>query len=168
MIAIQQLLAALAVTALIGTPTIDGKVAGDLGALLLATLLGVVYLELMTFVVAWYGDLPEKAAWFLKRAGIGWISILIIAIVVGAVLPFGMLLIKAIRRSRRGLRAAGALILFGAILHFAWLLVPAFDFQAGPIAVAGAGVAALTLISLVIGSALGSVLGPLPEVRRAE
>jgi hypothetical protein len=168
MIAIQQLLAALAVTALIGTPTIDGKVAGDLGALLLATLLGVVYLELMTFVVAWYGDQPEKAAWFLKRESFGWISILIIALVAGAVLPFGMLLVKAVRRSRRGLRAAGALILFGTILHFAWLLVPAFDVQAGPIAVAGVGVAALTLISLVIGSALGSVLGPLREVRHAE
>jgi len=167
-IAIQQMLAALAVTALIGTLTIDGKVAGDLGALLLATLLGVVYLELMTFVVAWYGDQPEKAAWFLKRESFGWISILIIALMAGAVLPFGMLLVKAVRRSRRGLRAAGALILFGTILHFAWLLVPAFDVQAGPIAVAGVGVAALTLISLVIGSALGSVLGPLREVRHAE
>src|SRR5207302_6331478 len=65
MIAVQQLLAALAVVALIGPPAIDGKVAGDLGGLLIATLLGVVYLELMTFVVAWYGNLPDKAAWFL-------------------------------------------------------------------------------------------------------
>jgi hypothetical protein len=168
MIAIQQLLAALAVAALIGAPTTDGKVAGDLGALLLATLLGVVYLELMTFVVAWYGDLPEKATWFLKRAGIGWISILIIALVVGAVLPFGMLLVKAVRRSRRGLRAAGALILFGTSLHFAWLLVPAFDVQAGPIAVACVGVAALALISLVIGAALPSVLEPLAEIHNAK
>jgi hypothetical protein len=168
MIAIQQLLAALAVTALLGAPTIEGKVAGDLGAFLIATLLGVVYLELMTFVVAWYGDLPEKAAWFLKRAGFGWISILVIALSFGAVLPFGMLLVKAIRRSRRGLRAAGGLILFGTILHFAWLLVPAFDMQGGPIAVACAGLVMLVLISLVIGSALSPVLGPLPEVRRAQ
>ena len=93
MIAIQQLLAALAVTAVIGTPAIDGKVAGDLGAFLIATLLGVVYLELMTFVVAWYGDLPEKSVWFLERSGFGWISVLITAIVAGAVLPFAMLLI---------------------------------------------------------------------------
>ena len=57
--------------------------AGDLGALLIATLLGVVYLEFMTFVVAWYGDLPEKAAWFLKRVQFGWISVLITALAVG-------------------------------------------------------------------------------------
>ncbi len=118
MIAIQQLLMALAVTALIGPPAIEGKVAGDLGALLIATLLGVVYLEIMTFVVAWYGDLPEKAAWFLKRASPGWISVLFTALAVGAVLPFGMLLMQRIRHSRRGLRIASALILFGTVLHF--------------------------------------------------
>ena len=84
MIAIQQLLAALAVTALIGPPAIEGKVAGDIGGLMIATLLGVVYLEFMTFVVAWYGDLPDKAAWFLKRvASSGWLSVLIAALARG-------------------------------------------------------------------------------------
>jgi hypothetical protein len=164
MIAIQQLLAALAVLALIGTPLIEGKLAGDLGGLLIATLLGVVYLELMTFVVAWYGDLPEKAAWFLKRDGFGWIAVLTIAIALGAVLPFGMLLVKAIRRSRRGLRVTGGLILFGSTLHIMWLLVPAFDHQTGTIVAACASLTALTFISLVIAPALGPVL----EVRHAE
>jgi len=69
-----------------------------------------------------------------------------------------MLLVTAIRRSRRGLRAAGALIVFGSALHIAWLLVPAFDVQAGVIVVACAAVAALALISLLIGSALGRAL----------
>lgn len=167
-IAIQQLLAALAVTAVIGTPTIDGKVAGDLGAFMIATLLGVVYLELMTFVVAWYGDLPEKAAWFLQRSGSGWLSVLITAIVAGAVLPFALLLVKAVRRSRRGLQIAGGLILFGTILHVAWLLLPAFDNQAGAMASACVGIAVLMLISLMIGSALRSVLGASRETRHAE
>ena len=168
MIAIQQLLAALAVTAVIGTPAIDGKVAGDIGALLIATLLGVVYLELMTFVVAWYGDLPEKSIWFLERSGFGWLSVLITAMVAGAVLPFAMLLIKAVRRSRLGLRIAGELILFGTILHVGWLLLPSFDIQAGALVFACAGMAVLTLVSLMIGSALLLVLGPWPEVRHAE
>jgi hypothetical protein len=164
MIAIQQLLAALAFTALIGTPRFEGKVAGDLGALLIATLLGVVYLELMTFVVAWYGDLPAKAAWFVKRAGSGWIAVLTVAIAFGAVLPFAMLLVKAIRCSRRGLRVAGSLILFGSILHLLWLLVPAFDLQIGTIVAACGELLVLTLISLVTGAALG----PLLEARHAE
>jgi hypothetical protein len=158
MIAIQQLLAAVAVTVLIGTPLIEGKVAGDLGALLIATLLGVVYLELMTFVVAWYGDLPAKAAWFVTRSGFGWIAVLSTAIAFGAVLPFGMLLVKAIRCSRLGLRIAGGLILSGSTLHFLWLLVPAFDMQIGTIVATCVELLALTLVSLVTGAALGPLL----------
>ena len=155
---VQQLLAALAFAVLIGGPTIDGKVAGDLGGLLMTTLLGVVYLELMTFVVAWYGDLPDKSAWFLKRAESGWIAVLIMAILFGAVFPFSMLLVKAIRDSRRGLRIAGSLILFGTTLHIACLLVPAFDAQAGVIAVACVVLAVLVLASLLIGTGLQRVL----------
>jgi hypothetical protein len=158
MIAIQQLLAALALVALIGPPAIDGKVAGDLGGLLIATLLGVVYLEFMTFVVAWYGDLPDKAAWFLKRGSFGWVSVMIVALAAGAVLPFGMLVVSRVRRSRRGLRVAGALILLGTNLHFVWLLVPAFDHQAAVIAAACAGLAILALLSLLIGASVGQLL----------
>src|SRR5438270_3101669 len=157
-IAVQQLLAALAVTALIGAPMIEGKVAGDLGGLLIATLLGLVYLELMTFIISWYGDLPQNAAWFLKRSGFGWVATLIVATFLGSVVPFAMLLVTAIRRSRCGLRVAGALIVFGSALHIAWLLVPAFDAQAGVVAVACATVAALALISLLIGTAVGPAL----------
>jgi hypothetical protein len=154
MIAIQQLLAALAVVAVIGAPAIGRKVAGDIGGLLITTLLGVVYLEFMTYVVAWYGDLPDKAAWFLKRTSLGWVSVLITALAAGALLPFGMLLARACRRSRRALRVASALILIGTALHFLWLLVPAFDDQAGVIAAACAGLAVLSLASLLVGPAL--------------
>jgi hypothetical protein len=164
MIAIQQLLMALAVTALIGPPPIRGKVAGDLGALLIATLLGVVYLEFMTFVVGWYGDLPDKAAWFLKRSSPCWISVLITALVVGAALPFAMLLTQRVRQSRQGLRIAAAMILFGTVLHFVWLLVPAFDDPLPVAAAACAGIAVLLLVSYLSGPSLARLL----ETRDAE
>ena len=164
MIAIQQLLAALAVVTLIGSPAIEGKVAADLGGLLIAALLGVVYLEFMTFVVAWYGDLPDKAVWFLKRAGWGWISVLITALAAGVALPFGLLLMQRVRRSRQGLRLSSALILFGTELHFVWLLVPAFDDQVLVVAAACAAIAILVLVSFLTGPALAQLL----EARHAE
>jgi hypothetical protein len=163
-IAVQQLLAALAVAALIGGATIEGNVAGDIGGLLIATVLGVAYLELMTFVVAWYGDLPDKASWFLKRATSGWIAVLCGAVLLGAVLPFSMLLKKAVRDSPRGLRLAASLILFGTLLHFVWLLVPAFDAQLTVVAVACAVIAILALVSFLIGPTLATSL----EARHAE
>ena len=162
-IAVQQLGAALATTAVIGAPDLDGKVAGDIGGLLIATLLGVVYLELMTFVIAWYGDLPDKAAWFLKRGDPGWLAALLTALLAGAVLPFGILLVGAARRSRLGLRVAGGLILFGTALHFAWLILPASESGTGAIVAAVGGLGLLGLISLLA----GSLLRPRPELRGA-
>jgi hypothetical protein len=164
MIAIQQLLASLAVVILIGSPAIEGKVTIDFGGLLIAALLGVVYLEFMTFVVAWYGDLPDKAVWFLKRAAWGWISVLITALAAGAALPFGMLLMQRVRHSRQGLRLASALILLGTELHFGWLLVPAFDDPVRVVAAACAAIALLVLVSFLTGPALAQLL----EARHAE
>ncbi|WP_456768981.1 hypothetical protein [Bradyrhizobium sp. USDA 3650] len=151
MIAMQQLLVALAVVAVIGTPELEGKVAGDIGGLLIATLLGVVYLEYMTFVVAWYGDLPDKAGWFLKRGTGAWKMMLVASFGFGAVLPLTMLLFQAIRRSRAGLRIVGLLLLIGTALHLAWLIVPAFAAQAS-VAATGAG----ALIVLIVASMLFS------------
>jgi hypothetical protein len=154
MIAVQQMLAALALAAAIGGPAID-TAAGDIGALLIAMLLGVVYLEYMTFVVVWYGDLPPKAAWFLHRAGFAWRAVLIASFVLGAVVPLGMLLVQRVRSSRRGLRWAAALILFGTVLHLLWLLLPAFD---DPGAVLGAAVAGTVGLLAVAWMALPTLL----------
>ncbi|WP_426435560.1 hypothetical protein [Bradyrhizobium genosp. P] len=164
MIAIQQLLAALALLAVMAPPDLKDQVAGDVGGLMIAALLGVVYLEYMTFAIAWYGNLAEKADWFLKRGTTGWIIILVLAITIGAAIPFAMLLKRANRFSRRALRLAGTLILFGSALHISWLLVPAFDDQTGVIAGACASLVVLAAVSLLIGPALAS----LAEARHAE
>lgn len=162
MMAVQQLLAALALVAVISPTELDGQAAGDIGGLLIATLLGVVYLEYMTFVVAWYGDLPDKAEWFLKRSTGAWTAILVTAFAM-AVLPFAMLLLGSVRRSRAGLRAAGILLLIGTMLHLAWLIVPAFGAQATVVAI---GLVALALLTTA--SALFARDGAAMETRHAE
>jgi hypothetical protein len=100
----------------------------------------------------------------LKRAGSGWISVLITALAAGAALPFGLLLMQRVRRSRQGLRLSSALILFGTELHFVWLLVPAFDDQVLVVAAACAAIAILVLVSFLTGPALAQLL----EARHAE
>jgi hypothetical protein len=164
MIAIQQLLAATALTALLAPPQLEGETAADIGGLLIAMLLGVVYLGYMTFVVAWYGDLPDKAEWFLKRSTPLWTAVLITALLLGAVLPFAMLLLRAVRASRLGLRIAGALILAGTALHFVWLIVPAFDDQLAVVAAAVVVLIVLTAVAVL----QGQHLSPLLEARHAE
>jgi hypothetical protein len=89
---------------------------------------------------------------------------LITALAVGAVLPFGMLLVQRVRQSRQGLRVAAAAILFGTVLHFSWLLVPMFDDQVSVVAAACAGIVVLALVSYLTGPALARLL----EARHAQ
>ncbi len=145
-------------------PGVDERVSSDIGALLLAALLGVVYLEFMTYLIAWYGDLPEKAEWYLKRESGGWSVAIVLAFALGAALPFCILLSGKQRRSRNGLRWAGALVLLGTILHVCWLIVPAFDQQRSVLTEAGVVLAALCVSSFLIGGALS----PDAEAQRAQ
>jgi hypothetical protein len=154
MIAIQQILAALAFAAVIGAPGLRDKVAGDLGGLMIAALLGVVYLEVMTFIIGWYSDLPDKAAWYLKRGIPGWTAELLAALLIGALIPFALLLKRSVRRSPLGLRATGALVLAGSVLHVAWLIAPAYERQGLLLGFALVALCAMALASSLIGRAL--------------
>lgn len=146
-IAIQQLLSALALAAMAGPEPRQSGAIADLAGLIIATVLGTVYLGLMSFIVIWYGNLPDKAAWYLARAHGGWQWLLAAAVTIGALLPLCLLLNQSVRQSRRALRLVGSLILLGVFLHVAWLIAPAFG--------SGAMVAALIAMVALIGIGLG-------------
>lgn len=145
-IAIQQILSALAFAALAAPKAAGDPATGDLAGLLLAALLGVVYIVFMSYVVAWYGNLPDKAAWYLRRGVDGWAWAIGAAVAIGATLPFALLLNARVRRSRRALRVVGGLVLFGVWLHIVWLLAPVF--RAGALVAAVIALATLAILSL--------------------
>lgn len=124
--ACQQLLAALAWTALFAPAIADEQARRDLAGLMIATLVGVFYLALMTLIVNWYGDLPHPAAWFHARVRGGWALVIALVFVLQAAVPFLMLLPAANRRSPPWLQAAGGCILVGVALHVAWWVGPTF------------------------------------------
>jgi hypothetical protein len=146
-IAIQQLLSSLALAAMAGPEPRQSGAIADLAGLIIATLLGTVYLGLMSFIVIWYGNLPDKAAWYLARGHGGWQWLIAAAVIIGALLPLCLLLNEKVRQSRRALRLVGSLILLGVFLHVAWLIAPAFG--------SGALVAALIAMVALIGIGLG-------------
>jgi hypothetical protein len=157
MMAIHQLLAAFAVVAVLGTTHSEGRAVSDIGGLLIATLLGVAYLEYMTFVVAWYGDLPHKSEWFLKRSTDAWTTVLVATLVFGALLPLAMLLFETVRASRAGLRIVGLLLLIGTVMHLAWVIVPAFAAEAAVAATGLCALVALTMASVLYGQGIAWV-----------
>lgn len=117
-----QLLAALAFAGIWrpgnagGTP----RTTTDHASLLLAALLGVLYLEFMQYLVIWAGDLPAKATWYLVRMSGGWNLLLLAAFVIGIVVPFFLLLGGRLRGDPRWVAGVSALILLGTLFFWRW------------------------------------------------
>lgn len=146
-IATQQILSALSFVALVG-PRVEpsqGSALADLSGLVMASLLGTFYFDLMSFIVIWYGNLPEKAAWYLTRGRDGWEWLIVVAGLFGAIVPFSLLLKSSFRKNRIALRIVGGLALVGIFLHLLWLTAPAF----------GSGAIIATVIILIGVVALG-------------
>jgi hypothetical protein len=144
-VAISSLVAALAWAA-ICAPMPDGDPAiGDVGALLLATVLGITYIDFMAILVIWYGDLPREEAWFVARDPLLWRIVAWIAFLLGSLLPVLALIQSRFRNERGRLRAVGICTLIGIAFYDAYLIAP----PAGPAALVTA------LLSIVgIGLAL--------------
>jgi hypothetical protein len=146
-IIVQQLLSAMAFTALIQQAPADHRGWGDIGALLLATTLGQAYLLLMTFIVLWYGDLPGQAEWYLRRSAHGWVWLEAFGVVFSLVVPLLALLFARIRDRANPLRLVGGCLLLGVFIEDVWLVSPATEAWSGLVAV----VAAVAMAGLAFG-----------------
>jgi hypothetical protein len=147
-VAISSLVAALAWAAA-WAPMPEGDPAtGDVGALLLATVLGITYIDFMAVLVIWYGDLPREEAWFVARDPLIWRIVAWIAFLLGSLFPVLALIQSRFRNERGPLRAVGICTLIGVAFYDAYLIAPS------------AGVAALvTALLAVVGIGLALIGG---------
>lgn len=125
-LAVSQMLAATA-SSLLGRG-LPERAASDLFKLAVAAGLGLLYLDLMQFLVSYDGNLPDKADWYLRRGDGGWLALILFAHAAMAVLPFLVLLWN--RPSERVQRLTAASILFGVLARTIWLVLP--ESAAGP------------------------------------
>src|SRR5262249_5844917 len=86
-VGIMQLITAMAWAALLAPEPAGDPVAGDIGALLLAFVLGITYVDFMAVLVIWYGDLPHRVFWFVERDRLPWSAIAAAAFILGSVAP---------------------------------------------------------------------------------
>ena len=133
-IAIQDILSALALILLILPASRQEGATRDLSGLTLAASLGVLYMETMALIVNWYGDQPDRAAWYLARVARPWLWLALAALVFGAMGPIIALLFGRVRRSVAASRLVGASILLGVALHCVWLMAPDAAPSAAPAA----------------------------------
>jgi hypothetical protein len=150
-IAIVSLVAALAWATLVAPIPPDDPALGDLGGLLLATLLGITYMNFMAVLVIWYGDLPAEEIWFVERNEFPWWLFAWAAFVLGSLAPTLALMLSKVRGSRRPLRAIGSCVLGGIAAFDIYLIAP----PGGAIALLPAVLSILAIGLMLIGVGLG-------------
>jgi hypothetical protein len=123
-IAITALVGALALAAVFVPASDDEPALGDLGGLLLATVLGLTYIDFMAVLVIWYGDLPSEEIWFVERDQLPWSALAVASFLLVSLLPVLALLLSRARNARRPLRAIGACVLIGLACYDAYLIGP--------------------------------------------
>jgi hypothetical protein len=146
-VAVSQILAALAFAAF-AAPGLDQRAVRDLGGLMLATALGLAYIDFMAVLVIWYGDLPEKVGWFVARGFAPWTWLAFAAFVFISVLPVLALLLERVRTSRAALRAISASILLGLAFYDGYLLAPVYGLGSLAAAVLALAVLSSALVLL--------------------
>jgi hypothetical protein len=147
-LAFTQFAAALAWVALVAGGERDAGGLRDLAGMLLATLLGLTYLNFISFLVIWYGNVPDRVFWFSFRDRWPWSLIAGLAFVFGSVAPILLLFFERIRSSRLAMRFVGAITLIGIGFYYAYLIVPPFG---------AASLGAALLSTLAIGLLFGAI-----------
>jgi hypothetical protein len=123
-VAISSLAAALAWAAVWMPGSESNPAVGDVGALLLATVLGLTYIDFMAVLVIWYGDLPREEAWFVARQASPWTALAAVAFLLGSLIPILALIQSRFRNKRQPLRAVGVVTLAGIAAYDGYLIAP--------------------------------------------
>lgn len=127
---VDHVLAALALMILLLPETEAGarptKAWHDLGNLLLAFVMLWAYVTFSQFLIIWSGNLPHEISWYRHRMRGPWPSVTVLLAVFQFAVPFALLLFRVTKRTPRVLRTIAALVLAAALLHTAWLVLPAF------------------------------------------
>lgn len=125
-VAVTQLIAAMAWAVLLAPEAEGDETIGDLGALLLAFVLGITYIDFMAVLVIWYGDLPHEEIWFVERDALPWSLLAAGAFILVSAIPVFSLMRASVRKSRIALRMLGATLLIGLGMYDAYLIAPPF------------------------------------------
>lgn len=125
--------------------------AGQVGSLLLGSVLTWGYLEYMQYLVIWSGNIPHLASWYVRRlqdtAALGAWSMLLLQ----GVLPIAALSFARVRRQPRPLAAVGAVLLLAHAIRSAWLVLPEIEgLDALPAAAAFVGMLLLAALALLL------------------
>jgi hypothetical protein len=103
---------------------VHGATLIDLGNLMLTFVLLWAYLSFSQFMLIWAGNIREEVPWYVERLERGWVVVALLLIGVHFVLPFALLLQRAVKRSPTGIAAVALLVLGMRLVDHFWLVLP--------------------------------------------
>ena len=99
----------------------------DLGKMLFAFNVFWAYIAFSQYMLIWYGNIPEETQWFLKRQTGDWAWVSLALLVGHFVVPFLLLVSRAIKRRPRLLAITGGYMVLMCWLDLYWLVTPEFS-----------------------------------------
>jgi hypothetical protein len=118
--------AAIALTAAIAARSDHAQPAHlhAIGNMLLAAVMMWAYLMFGQLLIQWIADIPREIVWYLRRTRGIWTSVVVVIALLHFAVPFFLLLVRALKRSR-ALALVAALVVVGHLLDCALLVLPA-------------------------------------------
>jgi hypothetical protein len=101
------------------------QIGRDLGRLLFALLVLWAYLDFMQVLIIWNSDLPEEAAWYLRRLKGEWLIVAALIALCHFLLPFFALIWPQVQRTRKTRGFVAAMLVLIEIARAWWIVIPA-------------------------------------------
>jgi len=99
----------------------------DFGKLLFGFNVFWAYIAFSQYMLIWYGNVPEETEWFLKRQTGDWATVSLILIFGHFVVPFLLLISRAIKRRPALLAITGGYVAVMCWVDLYWLVIPEFS-----------------------------------------
>lgn len=131
---LSQFLSALALSSIVAlllspSDTLEPGLLRDVGNLLLAFVVFWAYVTFSQFLIIWSGNLPREISWYVHRREAGWPAVVLVLAILQFLLPFALLLSRAVKHRPRLLAGIAGIILAANWLHIYWLMAPTYHPQ---------------------------------------
>jgi hypothetical protein len=106
--------------------TVNQKEIHDLGSLLLAFVLFWTYVAFSQILIIYSANEPHEIVWYLKRITGDWKWLLVFIGLFHFIIPFSVLLFRAVKTNPRRLMIVAAMIFFVHAIEIFWVIAPTF------------------------------------------
>jgi hypothetical protein len=93
---------------------------------MLTFLIAWAYMAWFQFMLIWIANLPSDIEYYLPRGHTGWLAVIWIIVILDFVIPFFLLLMRAVKRNCRRLAATAGLLLAMQLLSVYYEITPSF------------------------------------------